>query len=212
MATKIDTKTAREALRPRREPYWHKLTTGLHLGYRRPAAGDGTWIARRTEGAKKTYQSLGQFFDTEKPKRKAFDDARSAAQHWAGQTDAGVEAYGVTVEAACRAYVDAKRSEKGDSTADDADGRFRRLVYGRAFGAVRLDKLTTTRVRAWRDAQLPKDAGEEGTRRSKDSINRNLSTLKAALNMALSDRLVATDAGWKTVTSFGKLAVSESYS
>ena len=25
MATKIDTKTAREALNPGREPYWHKL-------------------------------------------------------------------------------------------------------------------------------------------------------------------------------------------
>jgi integrase len=203
MATKIDTKTARDALKARREPYWHKLSTGLHIGYRRPALGEGTWIARRTEGTKKTYQSLGQFFDIEKPKRKAFDDARAAAAQWAGQADAGVELYGMTVEAACRAYVDAKRSEKGDSTADDANGRFGRLVYGRAFGAVRLDKLTTTRVRAWRDAQLPKDPDdEEETRRAKDSTNRNLATLKAALNLALSDRLVATDAGWKTVTKF----------
>ncbi len=203
MATKIDTKTAREGLKARREPYWHKLATGLHLGYRRPAAGDGTWIARRTEGTKKAYQALGQFFDADKPKRRAFDDARAAAAQWAGQTDAGVEVYGTTVEDACRAYVDAKRSEKGDSTADDANGRFTRLVYRKSFGALRLDKLTTTRVRAWRDAQLPKDpADEEKTRRSKDSINRNLSSLKAALNMALSDRLVAADAGWKTVTAF----------
>jgi len=202
MATKIDTKTARDALKSKREPYWYKLTTGLHIGYRKPESGEGTWIARRTEGTKKTYQSLGQFFDTEKPKRKAFDDARAAAQEWAGQTDAGVEVHGTTVEAACRAYVDAKRSEKGDPTANDAEGRFSRLVYGKAFCAVRLDKLTTTRVRAWRDSQLPKDADDDQTRRAKDSINRNLSTLKAALNMALSDRLVATDAGWKTVNAY----------
>ena len=198
MATKIDTKTARDGLKARREPYWHKLTTGLHLGYRKPGVGEGTWIARRTEGTKKTYQALGQFFELEKPKRKAFDDARAAATEWVGQTEAGVEVHGVTVEAACRAYVDAKRSEKGDHTANDAAGRFTRLVYGKAFGQVRLDKLTTTRVRAWRDAQLPKEAAdEEETRRAKDSTNRNLSSLKAALNMALSDRLVATDAGWE---------------
>lgn len=203
MATKIDSKTARESLEARREPYWHKVRTGLHIGYRKPEKGDGTWIARRTEGTKKTYQSLGQFFDAEMPKRKAFDDARTAGVHWAGQTDAGVEVHGTTVEAACKAYVDAKRSEKGNGTADDAKGRFARLVNGKSFGAIRLDKLTTTRVRAWRDAQLPeKAADEEKTRRAKDSINRNLSTLKAALNMALADRLVATDAGWKTVTAF----------
>jgi integrase len=207
MATRIDTKTAREKLVARREPYWHKLTTGLHVGYRKPASGEGTWIARRTEGTRKTYQSLGQFFDADKPRHKAFDDARTAAAAWAGQTDAGVEVHGTTVEAACVAYVEAKRSEKGDATANDAQGRFSRLVYGKSFGAIRLDKLTTTRVRGWRNAQLPKDASDEdATRRTKDSINRNLSTLKAALNMALSDRLVATDAGWKTVTSFREVA------
>ena len=202
MATKIDTKTARDGLKARREPYWHKLTTGLHLGYRKPVVGEGTWIGRRTEGSKKSYQSLGQFFDSDKPKKKAFDDARTAAAEWAGQTDAGVEVHGMTVEAACRAYVAAKRSERGDATANDAGGRFARLVYGNGFGALRLDKLTTTRVRSWRDGQLPKGVDEEEARRAKDSINRNLSTLKAALNMAASDRLVATDAGWKTVTAF----------
>ncbi|MGF6241211.1 hypothetical protein P3T42_002962 [Paraburkholderia sp. GAS38] len=39
-------------------------------------------------------------------------------------------------------------------------------------------------------------------RRAKDSANRNLASLKAALNLALHDRLVATDAGWKTVSKF----------
>ena len=202
MTTRIDTKTGRASLTPRREPYWHKLSTGLHVGYRKPVSGEGTWIARRTEGTKKTYQSLGQFFDREKSPQKAFDDARVAAQAWAGQADAGVEVYGMTVNEACTAYVAAKRSEKGDATADDAEGRFGRLVYDRPIGAFRLDKLTTTRVRAWRDDQLPKTEDEERTRRAKDSINRNLRSLKAALNMALADRLVATDAGWKTVTAF----------
>ncbi len=205
MSTKIDSKQAREKLETRSEPYWHRIRIGLHLGFRKPDAGDGTWIARRTEGTKKTYQALGQFFDGEKPKRTAFDAACVAATTWAGHADAGVEVHGTTIDAACRAYVSRQLSEKGKGNADDAEGRFRRLVYGTEFGRVRLDKLTTVKVRAWRDAQLPKGPDEDSERRAKDSINRNLATFKAALNMALADRLVSTDAGWKTVTAFEKV-------
>lgn len=205
MVTKIDSKTARDTLKPKREPYWHKIRTGLHLGYRKPGSGNGTWIARRTEGAKKIYQAMGQFHDTDKPKRTAFAVACDAAQAWSGSADAGIFAYGTTVEDACRAYVDRQRSEKGVANAGDAEGRFKRLVYGKAIAGHRLDKLTTITVRAWRDAQLPKRADEEVERRAKDTINRNLATLKAALNMALADRLVSTDAGWKTVTKFERV-------
>lgn len=205
MGTKIDSKQARDKLESRSEPYWHRIRVGLHLGYRKSHTGDGTWIARRTEGTKKTYQALGQFFDVDKPKRTAFDAACAAATTWAGNADAGVEVHGTTIEAACRAYVSRQLSEKGKGNADDAEGRFRRLVYGTEFGRVRLDKLTTVKVRAWRDAQLPKGADEDSERRAKDSINRNLATFKAALNMALADRLVSTDAGWKTVTAFEKV-------
>jgi hypothetical protein len=42
MATKIDSKTARDGLRPQREPYLHKIKTGSHLGSRKPATGEGT--------------------------------------------------------------------------------------------------------------------------------------------------------------------------
>lgn len=202
MATKIDSKTARDALTVQREPYWAKIRTGLHLGYRKLANGDGTWIARRTEATKKSYQALGHFADADRPRQSAFDTAKLAAEAWAENSDAGVETHGTTVEAACRAYVSRQLSEKGKATADDAEGRFKRLVFGKPLGRIRLDKLTTVKVRAWRDAQLPDAADDEGERRAKDSINRNLATLKAALNMALTDRLVATDAGWKTVTKF----------
>ena len=205
MATKINSKTDRAALKPRREPYWHRLVPGLHLGFRSMEAGEGTWIARRIEGTVKKYQALGHFVDSDKPKRNAFADAKQAAESWASSSDAGVEIHGTTVDAACRAYVSRQRSEKGKATADDAEGRFNRLVYGTAFGRIRLDKLTTVKGRAWRDGQLPVgecEVDDETVRRAKDSINRNLASLKAALNMALADRLVATDAGWKTVTKF----------
>lgn len=201
MAHDLVTKTYRKELPARREPYWSRVDKGLYLGYRviQDKPHIGTWIARRQEGTKKTYQALGQHDD--------YNDAKKAAEVWAGRVDAGVTDKAPTVEAACKHYIQHQRTAKGDKAADDAEGRFKRLVYGTDFGKTPLDKLNTIKVRAWRDGQIPKgdDFDDDTVRRAKDSTNRNLATLKAALNLAHKDRLVASDDGWKTVTAFEKV-------
>lgn len=200
MAHDLTKKGERSKLEPRREPYWSRVEIGLYLGWRALGGGVGTWIARRQEGGKKTYQALGH--------HDSYDDAKKAALAWVGRADAGVKEEDTTVEAACKHYVQHQRTAKGDKAADDAEGRFKRLVYGTDFGRIKLDKLNTIKVRAWRDAQIPKttdDDEDDKTRRAKDSTNRNLATLKAALNLAHRDRLVASDDGWKTVTAFEKV-------
>jgi integrase len=64
----------------------------------------------------------------------------------------------------------------------------------------------SSEIKAWLSAQIESSESdaedEDDLRRAKDSANRNLASLKAALNLALHDRLVATDAGWKTVAKF----------
>lgn len=200
MAHDLTKKGERSKLEPRREPYWSRVEIGLYLGWRALGGGVGTWIARRQEGGKKTYQALGH--------HDSYDEAKKAALAWVGRADAGVKEEDTTVEAACKHYVQHQRTAKGDKAADDAEGRFKRLVYGTDFGRIKLDKLNTIKVRAWRDAQIPKttdDDEDDKTRRAKDSTNRNLATLKAALNLAHRDRLVASDDGWKTVTAFEKV-------
>ena len=199
MAHDLSKKTERSKLTPRREPYWVRLEIGLYLGYRVMSDNVGTWIARRQEGSKKTYQALGH--------HDQFDDAKKAALNWAGRVDAGVTEKAPTVEAACEHYVKHQRTAKGDKTAKDADGRFKRLVYGTAFGNIKLDKLNTIKVREWRNAQIPAgdDFDDDTVRRAKDSANRNLATLKAALNLAHRDRLTLSDDAWKTVTAFEKV-------
>lgn len=200
MAHDLTKKGERSKLEPRREPYWSRVEIGMYLGWRALGGGVGTWIARRQEGGKKTYQALGH--------HDSYDEAKKAALAWVGRADAGVKEEDTTVEAACKHYVQHQRTAKGDKSADDAEGRFKRLVYGTDFGRIKLDKLNTIKVRAWRDAQIPKttdDDEDDKTRRAKDSTNRNLATLKAALNLAHRDRLVASDDGWKTVTAFEKV-------
>ena len=196
MAINLKSKTARQALKPRREPYWHCIRIGLYVGYRRTVEGDGSWIARQLQPGSKKYllRSLGPLPE--------FDEAVKQAQMWAGAIDAGGSHKATTVETACKAYVTHQKNHVSAANSADAEGRFTRLVYGKPLGAVSLDKLRTTQVKTWLNEQLDTDGDEEDLRKSKDSANRNLTALKAALNLALHDRLVATDAGWRTVTRY----------
>ena len=193
----LKSKTTRSELKPRREPYWERITTGFYLGYRVIQTGDGTWIARlRGDDGNQKYHALGAF--------KERDDALKAAQSWRSQIDAGVSQVETTVEAACKTYVNHLKTENGQKSARDAEWRFEKRIYGTKLGALPLAKLKTTDVRKWVNDQLAmdEDDDEEDLRKSKDSANRNLASFKAALNLALKDRLVATDAGWKTITPF----------
>lgn len=204
MAYNIKSKSGRAQLPPRREPYWARIRTGLYVGYRKLKEGEGTWIARRQdEAGKKKYHALGTFLD-EGGRDKAFDNAADAAVAWNDVIEHGVSGKATTVEDACRAYVLHIKSHKSEDSSKDAKGRFSRLVYGAKFGRIQLSKLKTTDVKDWLNGQIAFDdeGDEEDLRKAKDSANRNLNTLKAALNLALKDRLVATDQGWKTVTAF----------
>ncbi len=199
MSPSISTKSAREKLSPRREPYWARIRAGLYVGYRKLERGEGTWIARRRgdDGKQKTH-SLGTLAD--------YDSAVKAAAHWASALDAGVLANSMTVTKACEHYATHLGLHKTLASKKDAEGRFKRLVYSAKIGRIDLAKLRTSDVKAWLSAQVEQDESdaedEDDLRRAKDSANRNLASLKAALNLALRDRLVATDAGWKTVAKF----------
>lgn len=195
----LASKSARAALKPRREPYWQRVQIGLYLGYRRSDEGAGTWIGRQLEPGTKSYKlrSFGAL-----PDHAA---ALANLSSWAAGVDLGASHKATSIADACRAYVAHQRTAKSQANAADAEGRFRRLVYDAPLGRIALDKLRTTQLRTWLDAQLDEDGDDDELRRSKDSANRNLTAVKAALNLALRDRLVASDAGWKTVTPFAKV-------
>lgn len=193
----ITTRTARAKLAARREPYWHCIQTGLYVGYRARAEGEGTWIARRRdEHGKQQYRSLGH--------HESLDSAQASARQWAQSLDAGALNKATTVKEACAHYARHLEAQKGEKAAADARGRFKRLVDDSPVGRLALDKLQARHVRDWLNAQVdPVECDDEDdVRRAKDSANRNLASLKAALNLALKDRLVATDAGWKTVGKY----------
>ncbi len=200
MSNGIDSKTKRDKLTPRREPYWEILKKGSAVGFRKLESGDGTWIARwRDDDGKQKYRALGNF--------ERYDDAAKVARDWVEACEQGASPKVTTVKEVCEAYIDALKAEGRRSAANDAEGRFNRLIYGEAIGKLAIDKLKTSAIQKWMNEQIDDDdeADDDDIRRSKDSANRNLASFKAALNLALRNRLVATDAGWKTITAFKKV-------
>lgn len=194
----------RSKLEPRREPYWDRIEAGCFLGYRKLEDGTGTWIARwrNEEGAQK-YHAIGSTPSI------GYDAAVKAARQWFAQCKGGSTEV-ITVEEACRRYVIDRRTEKGEGTAKDAEGRFNRLVYGTKFGKIKLPSLRTAHIADWRNAQVAQDDDAEddpdAKRRAKDSANRNLATLKAALNLAYRMGLASSTEQWDRVQSYQEVA------
>lgn len=200
MANILQSKTSRSKLPPRAAPYFERIEAGLFIGFRVLESGKGTWVVRRRgdDGAQKTF-SLGTFDD--------YKDALRAANEWAASVALGVDDFKATVATACEAYVHDLEKRKSLKSAIDAKNRFKRLVDGKPIAKVLLTKLQTKHIKDWLNAQVlcDDDHDEDEVRRSKDSANRNLSSLKAALNMAFNDGRVATKR-WEAVKPFKDVA------
>lgn len=204
MVTRIDTVGAREKLKPRREPYWHRVRKGCFVGFRKMAAKGGSWIARsREEGpadAKQQFQPLGDFSDLSDHLR--FDAATKAALSWFDHIERGGQAGPTSVRVACGRYVDHVRALKGEKVAKDVEQRFNNYVLNdKKLADTSLSKLTPSQIGAWRDsliARPTKSGGNRGKRRSDSTLNRDMTPFRAALNLSFEEGLVTTDFAWRT--------------
>ncbi len=202
MADKIDTVTARAKLPLNREPYWHKLASGRYVGFRRMSADtEGVWLARFWDDAikKKHIKTLGALDDI--PAHARFDQATKSAQDWFKHLGAGGDHKGAaTVAIACSDYLEHLRiTERRYAAADDAEGRFRRWVDNTPLAMIELQRLRREHLRAFRArlTDTPVGKGDKTHARAPDSINRDMSALRAALNLAKDAGRVTSDFAWK---------------
>lgn len=207
MARRIDTVDARNKLPARPAPYWVRLMPRCSLGFRKLAAGSpGNWVARVYDAASQadTWRTIGSF--EELPAHERYAAAKRAAEALAEHMEQGGSADTLTVRQACELYVEHLRAEGKPDTADDAAARFARFVYGEKLANIDLRKLAKHHVRTWRQSMMARpvvinpyaDAEDQRTReRAPSSVNRDMSTLRAALNHALDSGAVATDAAWR---------------
>lgn len=189
----LSTVRARQHLKPRNEPYWHKLTTGQYLGFR---PGRGMWVARiySRDDHQNVFHALGDFGDV--PAAQRFEAARRAAQAFAEHINGGGTNKPITVREACERYAKGKL---------EVQSRFERLVYPDPIAKVELQRLKKTQVREWRERLEAKPArvtrrkvGEQITRpRSPASVNREMVAFRAALNAALEAGYAQNALAWK---------------
>ena len=121
---KIDTRSARDNLTERREPYWTPISAGCAIGYRRGAKG-GTWVARfrNEEDGKQHYEALGgaddardadglTVFSYSQAQKKAREFFDRKARELAGHAEPGNFDSRLTVADALEAYF-ADREQRG---------------------------------------------------------------------------------------------------
>ncbi|HET7577107.1 MAG TPA: tyrosine-type recombinase/integrase [Sphingomicrobium sp.] len=191
--------SARETLRPRGEPYWHRLWPGCFLGYRpSKKGGAGTWIARAYDDEQCKYQvrALGSF--AQNPPRERFTFAKKATEIFAADVERGglPEETVDTVADACRKF--------GESRPED-EARFRRFVYSDPLGNVRLTRLRRSHVEHWRArlAETParvsrRKKGKQVTRpRSPATLNRDMAALRTALGRVMALGRPNSDGAWQ---------------
>ena len=191
----------RDALKPRREPYWHKISQSNHLGFRKlNNDSKGTWLARAYDShtTKKPQKSLGDFLAY--PDHLRFEMAQKSALEWFTHIGRGGSTQEVTIKDVCDNYVDYLLQKGNEKSSLDASKRFKAYVLDDSrFAQTPLSKLTPKHIQTWRNKlrDEPAKAGKnKGKKRSDSSLNRDMTPFRAALNLAKDQRHITDDFAW----------------
>jgi len=222
---KLDTATARAKLSARHAAYWNNLSPGFSLGYRRSAnTKAGTWyfkfVPSKETGTGRVEETLGAADDklpADGVTIFSYEQARKRAAEWlptALQRSTGVvpQRRNYRVLDACEDYLNALEGRKPTYI----PRKIINAVITPALGAVSVEKLTRVRIEQWlkHTAETPrrkprnrlKADDAEALRRRKDSANRYLTVLRAALTRALANGKVACSGiAWKSVKPFAQV-------
>jgi integrase len=199
---RLDTRSARHKLAARPDPYYAALQRGLSIGYYRPASGaDGTWWGRARANGRYVVAALAtadDHVDADGDTILDWSQAQDRVREWAKrQTGTGP----LTVEAACRAYIDDLLARKGARAAKETEGRLSMHLFP-VLGQRRLAELTADQLSDWRNRMVDVEGDDEDIRRSRDSANRVLNMARAAFNMAFFSGRVTDDRAWRLVRPF----------
>ncbi len=190
----LNTVRKQRALTPRKEPYWHAFRRGAALGIYVGAASR-TWVARAKDPTG-TYRlsTLGALEDFD------YGEAETKARAFADLTGRN-ERPNYTVGDAIADYAEDAKVRNGESSSKGIRQRLARAVPPE-LTARRLSDLRSIEVRRWRDGMVCESTDAEAVQRSKDTANRVLGMLKAALNFAFKSGYAASDGEWRRVTAF----------
>jgi integrase len=223
---KLETRTARAALKPSGKPYFRAIDEGLHLGYRKGQTA-GKWVMRSYGGGQayltETIGTADDTIDADGTAILSFSQAQAIARQRfveSKRVSAGVSAVSgpYVVKDAINDYL--TWMEQNRKTARDARWRAEALILP-ALGDTACAKLATKTLREWhkgltktaprlrtkkgtpqRFSEAEPEDPKEAARRRQSTANRTLTVLKAALNAAWRDGRISSDAAWRPVQAF----------
>lgn len=235
--SELSSRTSRGAFPISDAPVWEVIGQGVRLGYRRGKRG-GTWLAgtRRPNG-ERVQTKLGRADDNAAADGLLVldhDQAKDAARKWVKSVLTTVEPPArVTVDGTLDDYF-ADGEARGLKSIKDA--RQRAALHIRPqLGSLDLSELTSDRLRRWlnsmavspkkvRQPKFPKpakannasadkpepkpSADPDAQRRRRDTANRVLTILKAALNFAYHHGKCEDDKAWRLVKPFKNTTAS----
>ena len=223
----LSSKTSRDALPKGDKPEWEVIGPGVRLGYRRGRGTrglGGSWlVASRSFDGTRQQSKLARADDALPADGVAILDheqAKTAARSWAKSIKAGERiTAALTVNQVLDQYLAARESE-GMKSINEARRRAAFSIRTK-LGHRLVAELTIANVRAWRDGLVTAQKrlrtaryadkpnvlvvdlkDPEVIRRRRDTANRTLTTLKAALNWAYNNRLVTDDTAWRLVKPY----------
>lgn len=221
---KIESKTARDKLPARRDPYWQRIAPGLFVGYRVSLlGGDGTWRGRWRDESGQHYRKIAshEFTPDKIGSDTKFRQAELIVREWHSALEQGVVPQRLTVGEVALQYLQSKTmlpleqiksTKHTDLSRDDRNIKkalsvFERLVIDDEIGKVHLDRLRSDWLTAWM-RRLVEDidpSADDELRAGKNTANRTWASLRAALNWAFAQRLVASDNAWRAVKRFSSV-------
>jgi integrase len=181
----------------RKKPYFETIVYGVLLGYRR-TKDNGTWLVRVTRDGSDWTKAFAKADDHDKPDGKVIFDYEQAEDEAKKLAKAGKPASDNTVATALDRYETDLKDRGGDvRSVSRARLRMSPRLAQKAVGSLAKEDLTT-----WRDSLKGK--------MKPASVNRTITALRAALNLAAEDadgRITNREAwrsGLKAISGAGK--------
>jgi|GEM_PF-6981249 len=182
---KLHTARGLEALAPREKPYWAKLPgeRGRSIGVRKTELGT-YWLCRYFQAHERSYKQVALKANTYAEAKKLADDVFCHA-------DSGGERSKLTVSEYFDRYCATVAPSTSHSTVRNTLGKL---------AGVKLSDLNAMHVADWRNSDML-TKNKDGSPRPIATMRRMAAPLKAALNMAVADGLLA-DTKWREKLRF----------
>lgn len=206
----IRTKTQRAKLKPRRKPYYRRLSDSMAIGYRRLNTPPGTWVVRRRDAdgsyseAKLSGVSPDDVVDANGIDILSFDQACTRAREVLAPSPDEI-----TLEKAAEDWAEAKIADTDNRTRQQNFRNEWKRLAGKFPADQPVSTITAKQVQAFRDGYLIKGADPDTQRKRRATANKALATLKAILNRACDTHSLDITRPWATVQKFKK---AESFS